>query len=105
MQADRAGRRFSIGLPDPSRFDAVIDRIAHQMNQRIDQPFHHTRIDFRAFAAIAISTSLPVARALSPHRPPKPGEQHADRHHPGLVVWSRMPVVSSCSSFDFSRAA
>jgi hypothetical protein len=48
---------------------------------------------------------LPVARALSPHRPPKPGEQHADRHHPGLVVWSRMPVVSSCSSFDFSRAA
>ena len=84
MQADHAGRRFPIGLPDPSRFDAVIDRIAHQMNQRIDQPFHHTRIDFRAFAGHRHLHVFAGRTGAFPHRPPKPGEQHADRHHPGF---------------------
>ena len=66
MEVDGAHGRLSLGHAVGRRFDAVIDRVADEVNQWIDQSLHHSRIDFGMFAGMCTSdTSLFEALAIS----------------------------------------
>ena len=61
----------------------MIDRVAHEVHQRIDQPLHDARIDFGMFTGRDQRHFFPCRTRHLARGPAESGERGADRHHAG----------------------
>ena len=82
VERDRALARLAGRLADLGRFDAVVGRVAHHVDQRIAQLVDHPLVQLGLLAADLQADLLAVGpRDVADHAL-EPGEQRPDGHHP-----------------------
>ena len=85
--------RLADGPASLGRFDAVVDRIAHHMHQRVDQQIDHAFVDAR-FAPLDhdVDVLLELLREI-PRGARQPAEQAVDRDHAQLQAGRPNPAM------------
>ena len=74
---------FPFGYAISRRLDAVIDRIAHEVNQGIDQPLDDARIDFGMFTGCDQRHFFSRCTRHLTRGPSESSERRTHRHHAG----------------------
>lgn len=96
----RAGFDLAGGKALGGRFEAVIDRVAHQMHQRIGQTLDDCFVDFGALALRHQFDHLAGFAGEIMDEAAETGEQGGDRHH--AQHHHRVPQFAG-EAFDFFR--
>ncbi len=84
MQMDRAHHRLSPGQSIGGRFNAMIDGITHQMNERIHQTLNNACVNFRLLAGRHQCDLLVRSPRDFSDGSAKSSERSPDRNHAGM---------------------
>ena len=83
VEINRASGRLPLRHANSRKLDPMIDRVTHEVHQRVDQPLHDTCIDFSMFTGCDQRHVFPCRTRHLSCGPPESGERRADRHHTG----------------------